>query len=51
MFNDAIDFMKIVQTDGPASLVDTPPSSDSMGKYEYQYSGYGNRTERNAEYL
>ena len=24
-----IDFMKIVQTDGPASLVDTPPSSDS----------------------
>ena len=24
-----IDFMKIVTTDGPASLVDTPPSSDS----------------------
>ena len=24
-----IDFMKIVPTDGPASLVDTPPSSDS----------------------
>ena len=24
-----IDFMKVVQTDGPASLVDTPPSSDS----------------------
>ena len=24
-----IDFMKIVQTYGPASLVDTPPSSDS----------------------
>ena len=24
-----MDFMKIVQTDGPASLVDTPPSSDS----------------------
>ena len=24
-----IDFMKVVQTDGPASVVDTPPSSDS----------------------
>ena len=24
-----IDVMKIVQADGPASLVDTPPSSDS----------------------
>ena len=50
-----IDFMKVVQTDGPASLVDTPPSSDSgvqlgrtMGKYEYQYGGYRNRTERKA---
>ena len=24
-----IDFMKIVTTDGPASLIDTPPSTDS----------------------
>ena len=52
-----IDFMKIVPTDGPASLVDTPPSSDSgihrrtMGKYEYKYGGYGSRRKCKAENL
>ena len=50
------DFMEIVTTDGPSSLGDTPPSSDSgiqfrrtVRKYEYQYDGYRRRTERKAD--
>ena len=51
--------MKIVTTDEPASLVGTPPSSDSgihslgrtMGKYEYKYDRHGSGTERKAENL
>ena len=49
------DFMKIGTTDEPASLGDTPPSSDSggrtVGKYEYKYDRYGIGTEREADQL
>ena len=52
-----IDVMKIVQTDGPASLVDTPPSSDSgIHSWGEQWKSISTadteaRTERNAENL
>ena len=50
-----IDFMKIGTINEPASLDDTPPSSDSgvlgrtVGKYEYKFYGYGIGTEREAD--
>ena len=50
------DFMKIVTTDGPANLGDTPPSSDSdihsLGEqWENMSIIYGSRTEQEADQL
>ena len=51
-----IDIMKIVTTDEPASLVGTPPSSDSGihswgEQWENMSNRYGNKTKRKAEHL
>ena len=51
-----IDIMKIVTTDEPASLVGTPPSSDSGihswgEQWENKYDRYGRGTERKAANL